>query len=1131
MSDNFKEAFIEEAEVLLDELEYSLLELEIEENQNDSELIAKVFRALHTLKGSSGMFGFDEISLFIHDIETVYDYIRKGELNITQEIIGLTLSAKDRIKEMLFGHTINQLPDNQSIQEILSAFKRIVNVFNSQNKYIADNSRKKSVLPDEIREPGNQLFTYLICFKPLPDFFSNGTNPINLLNELRRLGHSKIMGFIDSVPCLDQLDPVKSYIYWELILTTKEGPDAIKDVFMFVDEEMCSLDIKQLDTHGKLNNKMAYKLLGQLLNDKHEISPKDVIAIIQKTEYLNNSINNDNIYDFEKLEKLKEHYRKHGLIGLVGEISNEITEINDISLKLEGDAGNQNYLNHISQILTTLADISIYAGIKGLNGVTLSLIELINCFIGNSVNIDSATTDVFLQSIDYLNEILDNILTNTPSNGKKEIVITIDELISKYTKINSGSKPEPEENPDTIDSIYLKDFLISTIDMVESLEQSVLSYEKTDELCYLNEIFRIVHTLKSDSMVAGLNNLGSYTNILENLLHKLRNGQIKRTEVIIDLILTASGTIRNTIEELNKNNYNIIKSRDIQILKDLILVYDNGKETGNARIGKTVSEADPKSSAYLNQIIQYKEMLAVSANDRANFEGKSKIIKRLLLNLENVAKYMKHAELLNQVNELNNIVNGGKQIEIEKGINSLIEYLSTLLNEEFPSVNTAEITNPDNESDILSEIPQVDVNDKIDSEKGYPIKEKLKTGSEVENKAMRVDESKINSFSNMIGELVIARNSYEYLLNEVYSHNKLEQGIEKKLNDNLHLFSRLSNELQVGVMTLRMVPLKGIFQKYSRVVRDISKKQNKKIDLIIIGGETEIDKKIADLLSDPLIHLIRNSCDHGIEKPEERLKHGKSETGNLTLKAAIEGDKLVIVVSDDGKGLDRQKIYEKAVKIGIDIEKYDNNTILDLIFEPGFSTKTEVSELSGRGVGMDVVKTTIDKLGGSINVKTEENIGTEVSFVIPMSIGLSDSLLVEANEEIYAIPVLSVVKTLKLIPSQLFRLHDRFGFNHRGEILPAATLSELLNGKSGTIEERINSLKEKKYIEETDEISAVVVQTKKGNFGILVDKLIRNIELSIKPVPECISKSNVISGVSILGNGNVVLVLNPEKLV
>jgi two-component system chemotaxis sensor kinase CheA len=396
---------------------------------------------------------------------------------------------------------------------------------------------------------------------------------------------------------------------------------------------------------------------------------------------------------------------------------------------------------------------------------------------------------------------------------------------------------------------------------------------------------------------------------------------------------------------------------------------------------------------------------------------------------------------------------------------------------------------------------------------------------------MRVDEYKIDNFSNMIGELVIARNSYEYLLSEILSRNTIEQNTEKRLNDNLHLFSRLTNDLQVGVTTLRMVPLKSTFQKYSRVVRDISKKQSKKIDFVTLGNETEVDKNIADSLSDPLIHLIRNSCDHGIEVPEERVKLGKPGKGTILLKASIEGGKLIIVIKDDGKGLDRKRIYEKAKIMGINTSNYDDNTILDLVFKPGFSTKTEVSELSGRGVGMDVVKTTIDKLGGNINVMTEENIGTEITFVIPMSIGLSESLIVEAKGETYALPVQSVVKTLKLEPSKFSRLHDRLMFNHRGEVIPTATLVELLNGKSGEIEIQLNTIKEKIFNNETEEIPVVIIQTKKGNYGIIVDKLKKNIELSVKPVPECIARSNVISGVSILGDGNVVLVLNPEKLI
>ena len=1120
MIDNLRQAFLDEAVELLDELEFSLLELEKETNENDPDLFAKVFRSLHTFKGSSGMFGYNNIALFIHDIETVYDYIRKGDITITNNIISLTLSAKDQISYMLGLGGENSSVDDDKTKDILIAFKSIITDHNFDDKKSIQTS-EDVVIHSAKQNNENNNCTYHIRIHPFPDFFLNGTNPVLLLNEFRRFGPSIIIGNLDITSRLDHFDPSKCYSSWDAILTTSEGIDVIKDVFVFVDEEMCALEIRLLDNGNLLNNKSAHRMLGQLLIDNHDISKDDVTEILKNLKILHPDAYDEKFSDYKRFEKLKEEFRNSGLTGIVSEIKNIIADINECLIKLEGDAVNNNYEFNISEMLRSIIDISDYLGFKTLTITTLALEKLMVIFINKPGIIDSKTVEVFLQGIDYLNKTLDSVLSNIPIDDEAGLTISIEKLIAEHSLYKNVNTPESDDIPDIADDNYLKEFLVSTNDMLETLEENVLDYEKTGSSINLNEIFRIVHSIKGDSSVARLNKLVSYTNILENLLYKLRNGQIIKTAAIIDIIQKAAGTIKNVIEGLNRGNFNLLKNQDIQILKDLILVYEKGNDSETTDILRKDTHPDPKTAAFINQVSQYKEMIQVSIRSYSVKDGKPIVLERLLKNLENAAKYVKHDQLLRIVEESKHFVLNGQQNDIESSINSLIEYLNSLISEENPLEFTK--INNDNKKNEL--------NDTESEKEVIRSDEKPKSNGEVENRTMRVDEYKIDGFSNMIGELVIARNSYEYLLREVYSTNQIEQTIEKKLNDNLHLFSRLTNDLQVGVMTLRMIPLKSIFQKYSRVVRDIAKKQNKKIEFVTLGNETEVDKKIADSLSDPLIHLIRNSCDHGIELPEERVKLGKPETGTVLLKASIEGGKLIIVINDDGKGLDREKIYEKAQKMGFNMQNYDDDTILYLIFEPGFSTKTVVSELSGRGVGMDVVKTTIDKLGGSYSIKTEKNVGTEISFVIPMSIGLSNSLLVEAKGETFALPVLSVVKTLKLKPSEFIRMHDRIGFNHRGEVVPAANLTELLNGKTDEFETQLNAFKEKIYNDVNEEISVVIMQSKLGNYGIIVDKLMKNMELSIKPVPECMANSNVISGVSILGDGNVVLVLNPDKLV
>lgn len=395
---------------------------------------------------------------------------------------------------------------------------------------------------------------------------------------------------------------------------------------------------------------------------------------------------------------------------------------------------------------------------------------------------------------------------------------------------------------------------------------------------------------------------------------------------------------------------------------------------------------------------------------------------------------------------------------------------------------------------------------------------------QAELKVMRVDEAKIDAFNNMIGELVIARNAYDFLVEGLEAGATFDSGEKKRLKDNLRLFSRITGELQRGVMALRLVPIRGIFQKYVRVVRDISRQQDKRIDYRTEGGETEIDKKIADLLSEPLIHMIRNACDHGLETPRERLEAGKSEVGRLTLEASREGRTLRVVIRDDGRGMDREKVREKALRLGMAVGDPEDPRFFDVIFQPGFSTKEAVSELSGRGVGMDVVKSALESLNGTIQVDSELGKGTAITLSIPMSMGVSVALQVESGGQPYAIPIEHVLETLLVTQDDVHALGDVQGMAYRGAILPVARLDRLLAGEMGLPADGQGEADGREY-------PVVVVGSSRGNYGLLVDRLLRNCEIAIKPAPDSLAGLDYLSGVTILGDGRVLLVLNPEYLV
>ncbi|MGE4318439.1 MAG: chemotaxis protein CheA, partial [Deferribacterales bacterium] len=386
------------------------------------------------------------------------------------------------------------------------------------------------------------------------------------------------------------------------------------------------------------------------------------------------------------------------------------------------------------------------------------------------------------------------------------------------------------------------------------------------------------------------------------------------------------------------------------------------------------------------------------------------------------------------------------------------------------------------------------------------------------SQSMKVDQEKIDKFTNTIGELTVAKNAYEYMVQKLIREFNLPTSLLKDFKDNSNLISRISQDLQRDIMSLRMVPIKQIFNKFPRVVRDIARKQDKQIDLRIIGEDTEIDKKIADILSDPLVHLVRNSCDHGIEPPADRGRASKPDTGHLILKAYNEGSFVYIEVIDDGRGIDPKKVLAKAVSKGLAAEDANltEKEIIQFILAPGFSTAEQVTDISGRGVGMDVVKSSITSVGGIIDVQSSMGDGTRVVMKIPVTIGMSTSLLVRMeNDEHYAFPIENVAETIKVSKTQVKDLHSGKGIYYRGNVLPLTQLSQLL----GDGEKEL-----------ADEVNIVITVTDAGKTGIIVHELLNRMDIAIKPVPEYFAHLNYIGGVTILGDGKAVLVLNVNKL-
>ena len=687
MSDIHRQAFKDEAYELLAELETSLLEME--ENPEDCELIARVFRAMHTIKGSGAMFGFEAIAKFTHEVETVYDLVRNGNLAVTKELVNLSLAARDIIKGMLDADGVN--PDPEASDDLITSFRALAG-----SSGTGSDQKQQAAASASASEETTQV-TYRIRFRPAPGIFMTGTNPLLLLNELRTLGRCTVVAQMTELPTLKDLDPESCVIFWDIILTTARGENAIRDVFIFIEDD-CELTVTKIDS-GELDSDEEYKKLGEILVERGDLTLTD-------------------------MEKLLENRMRFG-------------------------------------------ELAVAAGLVTNSQVTTALIE-------------------------------------------QEHVRTVKH--ERQTQESTSSIRVPAEKLD----------------------------------------------------------------ILVNLVGELVTVQARLSQV-------ASA------------------ARDVQL------------------------------------------------------------------------------------------------------------------------VNIAE---------------------------------------EVE---------------------------------------------------------RLTGELRDNALNIRMLPIGTTFSKFKRLVRDLSVELGKEIEMTTDGADTELDKTVIEKLNDPLVHLIRNSIDHGIESPDVREATGKPRQGTIHLAAVHSGDSVLITIRDDGAGLDKEAIRAKAIERGLITpgQELPDKEIFAQIFAAGFSTAKKVTSVSGRGVGMDVVKRAIEALRGSIDIASTPGIGTTITVKLPLTLAIIESLLVKIGQDSFVLPLGMVRECIELTREDLANAHGRNMANVRGHIIPYIPLRErfCIRGERPDIEQ------------------IVIASVEDRNVGLVVDHVIGEHQTVIKSLGKMYKNAQGVSGATILGDGSVALILDVPHLV
>jgi|YNPMSStandDraft_2_1061718.scaffolds.fasta_scaffold00213_14 two-component system chemotaxis sensor kinase CheA len=610
-------------------------------------------------------------------------------------------------------------------------------------------------------------------------------------------------------------------------------------------------------------------------------------------------------------------------------------------------------------------------------------------------------------------------------------------------------------------------FLVETKELLEKLDLDLVELEQDPtNIDLLNQIFRSFHTIKGTSGFLGLVRMQKVTHKCEDLLNKLRKQEATLTSDLMDVILESYDTLKKLLSVIeNEKNENINIDSTVEALEQALKNIEDQKNQN--QFDEIANVKDDKKAAVDNQ----KEKIDEEKRQKQISEQRSETVKN-----KQERKTIEKAEL-RQAKEKDNIENGKHK-------------------EEYKS---AEVQ-------------------KVETRKSDATAQALMKKQE---SSIRVDVERLDELLNIVSELVLGRNRLLQVNAEVsleYEGTK----IARDLADTSKQIDLMTTELQLAVMKTRMVKIGKVFNKFPRLVRDLSKDFGKEIRLEISGEDTELDKTLIEEINDPLVHLIRNAADHGIELPETRIKKGKDSVGTIKLFAEHEGNNIIITVEDDGKGMDPEILKRKAVEKGlISPEKaaeMGKQEAFNLIFMPGFSTAEKVTNISGRGVGMDVVKTNVTKLRGIINIESTVDVGTKFIIKLPLTLAIIQGLLVEISNETVVIPLNSVIEVVRILPKDIYSINRNEVIKLRDSVLPLLSIGKILYEEENNLHD-----KEWQYV--------VVVGIAEKRFGIKVDNLIGQKEVVIKSLGVYLGAIEGISGSTIMGDGKVVMILDIGELI
>jgi len=644
----------------------------------------------------------------------------------------------------------------------------------------------------------------------------------------------------------------------------------------------------------------------------------------------------------------------------------------------------------------------------------------------------------------------------------------------------------------------LQDFLVESFELVEKLDEDLVELESNpDDLDLLNGIFRVAHTVKGASSFLNFDVLTHLTHHMEDVLNRARHGELSITPDVMDVILESVDLMKALLEKIRDTSSD--EGIDVSACVSRL-----DKITGGS--GEVESPVPEKGAT--QEIVE--EEAAEEAPQESQDEDE--------IDYENMSPEEVEAEIERLLAQRQEEDRKKREAKIAAGekVPQMPDEPTEEETKEEPKEEKPESKASSAPVPAQTATPAAKAQKKTENAKAAAPARKAPATVE---QTIRVDVKRLDHLMNLIGELVLAKNRLIKINDDVEERYEGEEFLEE-LNQVVSIVSLVTTDLQIAVMKTRMLPIGKVFNKFPRMIRDLSRELNKKIELVISGEETELDKSIVEEIGDPLVHIIRNSCDHGIEAPEERLAKGKPEMGTIALKAFNEGNQIVIQIDDDGKGLDPEMLKNKSLEKGIITEKEADNMsdkeAYALIFKPGFSTAAQVTNVSGRGVGMDVVKTNIEKLNGIIDIDSEVGKGTSIKLKIPLTLAIIQALLVGVQEEHYAIPLASVLETVRISKDEIYTVEGKNVMRLRDDVLSLVHIGDIFEV------ERILDASEHAYV--------VVLGLGTSKLGLIVDTLVGQEEIVIKSLGDYLKGIEGIAGATIRGDGGVTLIVDVVAL-